>query len=543
VDVADTEPKFGSGGRQPNVLLITTDEERYSLPQLEGFTLPARQWLQERGTTFDRYYVASAMCSSSRSVMYTGRHVPITKIYDNDNMPYIRPLDPELKTLGSMMQAAGYYTAYQGKWHLSNAYRSPANPGSTAEALQPYGFTEFNDWGDIDGGAWAGLKLDPVIAGQAVRWLRERAPVVEREQPWFMAVNFVNPHDIMSYDYGSRRSITPPPNLADAVTVKPPADVPLYSTIWDIDLPSTASDDLADAPQAVREYAGLAATMFGDIAEPEQWRMGLNFYVNCIRDVDRSVTHVLEALVASGQADRTVVIFTSDHGEMAGSHGLRQKGNLVYDENFHVPLVIVHPDVAGGRRVEALGSAVDLAPTILELAGVDPEQLRSAFDGVHGRSLAPVVTGAASQVRDGVLTAVESVLTLDADFWRAFGEGDAPEHVKDGTLRPDWRKRGFLRGWTDERYTFGRYFSPLEPNRPTGVETLMRDNDVVLYDRENDPTETVNLANDPAHQDLVGSLTAQLEALIDAEIGADTNAWVPEKPLLLGAPRWRGDSL
>jgi arylsulfatase A-like enzyme len=60
-----------------------------------------------------------------------------------------------MATLGTMMQAAGYYTAYQGKWHLSNAYRTPANPGSTATALVPYGFSEFNDWGDIDGGAWA----------------------------------------------------------------------------------------------------------------------------------------------------------------------------------------------------------------------------------------------------------------------------------------------------------------------------------------------------------------------------------------------------
>ena len=76
------------------------------------------------------------MCSSSRSVMYTGQHVPITKIYDNDNMPYIRPLDPGLGTLGTMMQAAGYYTAYQGKWHLSNAYRTPEDPDPRSEALR-----------------------------------------------------------------------------------------------------------------------------------------------------------------------------------------------------------------------------------------------------------------------------------------------------------------------------------------------------------------------------------------------------------------------
>ncbi len=536
-----TASALGRAAGRPNVLLITTDEERYTLPRLEGFSLPARDWLHRRGTSFDNYYVASAMCSSSRSVMYTGRHVTDTKIFDNDNMPYIRPLDTQMATLGTMMQAAGYYTAYQGKWHLSNAYRTPANPGETSKALQPYGFTEFNDWGDIDGGAWAGLKVDPVIAGQAVRWLREKAPVVSRDQPWFMTVNFVNPHDIMSYDYGTTRSITPPPNLAEAVKVRPPASTPLYDKVWDIDVPASATDDLAGAPQAVREYAGLADTMFGPVQDPHDWRLGLNFYVNCIRDVDRSVALVLDALVASGQADRTVVVFTSDHGELAGSHGLRQKGNLVYDENFHVPLIICHPDVDGGGRSDALGSAVDLAPTILHLAGVDPDELRERFDGLGGHSLVPALADGAP-VRDGVLTAVESVLTLDADFWRAFGRADAPGRIQSGDLRPDWRKRGFLRGYTDTRYTFGRYFSPLEPNRPRTVDELLTGNDVVLYDRLTDPTETVNLAVDPANRDLVATYLTKLEALIDAEIGRDLDPWVTEKPVLLGAPRWRGDS-
>ena len=92
------------------------------MPRPDGFVLPARARLQQRGVTFDRYYVASAQCSSSRSVIYTGRHMPNTEIHDNDNMPYIRPLDPALGTLGSMLRTAGYYCAYQGKWHLSRAY-------------------------------------------------------------------------------------------------------------------------------------------------------------------------------------------------------------------------------------------------------------------------------------------------------------------------------------------------------------------------------------------------------------------------------------
>lgn len=188
-----------------------------------------------------------------------------------------------------------------------------------------------------------------------------------------------------------------------------------------------------------------------------------------------------------------------------------------------------------------MSSAVDLAPTILHLAGVDPDELRNCFDGLGGHSLVPALDGATTG-RDGVLTAVESVLTLDSDFWRAFGRADARDRVQSGDLRPDWRKRGFLRGYTDHRYTFGRYFSPLTPNRPGTVEELLADNNVVLYDRLTDPEETVNLATDPAHRELLASYLAKLEALIGAELGHDDQPWVTEKPLLLGAPTWRGDS-
>jgi arylsulfatase len=529
-----------STGRPPNILLITSDEERYTLPEPDGFVLPARERLQQRGVTFDSYYVASAQCTSSRSVIYTGRHMPITEMYDNDCMPYIRRLDPALGTLGSMLRTAGYYCAYQGKWHLSRAYKDPADPRPTTDALEPYGFSEFNDWGDLDGGAWAGLKLDPVIAGQAVKWLRNRAGAVAHEQPWFLTVNFVNPHDVMSYDYGGRRVVAPPPNLAEAMLVRPPAGVPLYAKVWDVDVPATVGDDLSGAAPAVREYAQAMETMFGPVPDEQAWRLGLNFYLNCTRDVDRSIDLVLDALVASGQADQTVVIFTSDHGEMAGSHGLRQKGNLVYDENFHVPLIVCHPDLSGSTRTDALGSAIDLAPTLLDIAGVDQATVAERFPDLHGTSLLPALTG--EHVRDGVLTAVEIVTPLDNSYWRSLGQPDGAERVQAGTLRPDWTKRGFLRGYTDHRYTFGRYFSPLEPNRPRTLDRLLADNDVVLYDRHTDPHEQLNLANDPANRSLVSDLSAKLEALIDAEIGTDTRAWVAERPRLVGWPTWRGDA-
>lgn len=524
---------------RPNILLITTDEERFALPQPEGFVLPARERLSAMGTSFERHYVASAQCSSSRSVIYTGQHMPLTQIHDNDNMPYVRPLDPSLGTLGTMLGASGYHCVYQGKWHLSKAYRRPGDRGSSVDALRPYGFVSFNEWGDIDGGAWAGLKVDPVIAGQAARWLRDDAPTLG-DQPWFMTVNFVNPHDIMSFDYGGRALVTPPPNLAEAMVVRAPADIPMYRKRWDVQPPDTVDDPLAGAPEAVREYAGAVEVMFGPVHDPQHWVDGLNFYLNCTRDVDRHVGVVLDALAASGQADRTVVVFTSDHGELAGAHGLRQKGNLVYDENFHVPLVIVHPDVAGGGRADSLSSAIDLAATLLDIAGVDPAAAAERYPALHGHSLLPVVASGAT-VRDGVLTAVEIITTLDEGYWRGLTRPDAPALIESGRLRPDWRKRGFLRGYTDDRYTFGRYFSPLNPNRPATLDALYANNDVVLYDRLTDPGETTNLAADPAHSALVETYRQKLEDLIDREIGTDTHAWVHEPPRLLGWPTWRGD--
>ena len=108
------------------------------------------------------------------------------------------------------------------------------------------------------------------------------------------------------------------------------------------------------------------------------------------------------------------------------------------------------------------------------------------------------------------------------------------QRIKSGDLRPDWTKRGFLRGYTDDRYTFGRYFAPLKPNRPEGVDDLFADNDVVLYDRETDGAEMTNLATDPAQRKLVAEYADKLESMITDEIGADTRAWVTERPTLIG---------
>ena len=301
------------------------------------------------------------------------------------------------------------------------------------------------------------------------------------------------------------------------MVVKDPADIPMYGPRWDFENPTNWDDDLGGAAPAIHEYRKVMDTVFGPVLDQSHWRDGVNFYLNCLRDVDRHIEVVLDALQASGQADRTIVIVTADHGEMAGAHGLRQKGNLPYDENTHVPMVIAHPDFAAGTSTEALASAVDIAPTLLAMAGVDDDHVAERFPGLGGHSLLPALGG--SSVRDGILVAIESVVTLDSSFWEHFADPDAAEHIAAGDLRPDWRKRGFLRAYSDLRYTCARYFSPLEPNRPKTLNDLFAANDVLLYDRASDPGEMVNLALDPAYASVVQDRSAKLEALISAEIG------------------------
>ncbi|MCX4546459.1 hypothetical protein [Streptomyces sp. NBC_01565] len=202
---------------------------------------------------------------------------------------------------------------------------------------------------------------------------------------------------------------------------------------------------------------------------------------------------------------------------------------------------VVHVAVQPGRQAHQL-PGIQVLRGGIELRHLRPRQEGRAatrHPALKGHSLMPVLHG--SPVRQGILNAVESITTLDASFWFEFADPEAPERVESGDLRPDWNKRGFLRAYSDERYTFGRYFSPLNPNRPTDIDMLLADNDVVLYDREQDPAELRNLATDPAHHDLVERYRVLLEDLIDAEIGPDTHAWVTERPLLLGWPTWHGD--
>lgn len=529
--------------RPPNILFIVGDQQRDWQDLPTQLDLPARDWLAQRGALFQNYQVHTTPCSPSRSTMYTGLHTQHTRMISNHGAPPFPEMAP-VRTVGHLLREHGYITAYKGKWHLSSighgANLDYGRYPSTRDALEPFGFSDFNDDGDPHGVTLTGYKYDAQIAAQAAQWLYERGR--DSEKPWFLAVNFVNPHDVMFYDDADRRQTRTRLDADYLSPLAPPPREGLYAKDWDVPLPRSWYE--ADPTKNVwsqRSYVDFCDMVFGEIPPDDEarWRRYQSYYFNCIRDVDRRVMTVLQALEQNGLADNTMVIFTADHGEMAGAHKLRQKGPHAFKENIRVPLAIVHPDAPGGVQTAALGGSLDLVPTILAAAGVSDAHRAERHPELKGVDLLPAVTRADARTqRDtlGHLYDYNTTLYLDPPFARTLiGSGYKANPL--GMLRasidlrqigPSLDNRGFFRGVFDGRYKFVRYFAPSQHHTPEDWATLIQHNDLELYDTQADPDELVNLATDAeAHRERILELSAQTNALVAREIGVDDGAELP----------------
>ena len=527
-----------------NILFILTDQERLFRPgELPaGFSLPGHERLLRTGTLFTHHTINSCVCTPSRSVLYTGRHIQQTGMFDNTNFPWIQSMSYDIPTVGDLLRDAGYYTAYKGKWHLHKEFETVNKLGNptrifTAE-MEQYGFSDYMGIGDIIAHTQGGYLHDGITAAMAASWLRGKGrELAGTNRPWFMAVNLVNPHDVMFYDTDAPGT---PVKTARGLThvARDPKD-PLYAQQWQFDLPRSHSQpiDAPGRPPAHRDFLRSHDALVGEIPNEEpRWRRRHNYYLNCLRDADRNIVTVLDELDAAGLADRTIVIYTADHGDMDGAHQLHAKGAVAYREQNNVPLIIAHPGYAGGRTCGALTSHVDIAPTLVGLTGADAAKRSTIVDGLPGKDFSgllgdPVGAGV-NALREGVLFNYNMFAYLDGDYLlRAVAhiqQGGDPKKLKEAGLVPDLRKRGAVRSVFDGRYVFSRYFAPREHNRPTTLEQIYAHNDVELYDREKDPDEMVNLAaKRGAASDLVMAMNDKLNRLIDAEVGEDRGQMLP----------------
>ena len=201
------DPAIAQETKRYNILLILTDQERSFRPgELpSGYDLPGHQKLASSGITFENHQIASCVCTPSRSVIYTGQHIQNNGMFDNTNFPWSSDLSTDIPTLGDLLRREGYYTAYKGKWHLTDEFETANNlhmpERILSKEMEEYGFSDYFGIGDVIAHTEGGYLHDDVIASMTQSWLRGKGNQLGVQQtPWFLAVNLINPHDVMFYN-------------------------------------------------------------------------------------------------------------------------------------------------------------------------------------------------------------------------------------------------------------------------------------------------------------------------------------------------------
>jgi arylsulfatase A-like enzyme len=366
-----------------NVIVFISDQER----AIQHFprdwarrNLPGLTRLQRHGLTFENAFCNACMCSPSRATLMTGyfpaQHGVKYTLEENmpdDQYPQVE-LQPGFKNLASVMSAAGYNVVYKGKWHLSKPAGSEFAPSDVA----PYGFTRWNppDAGasqDIDqegggttdnDGRFMSQQGDVQSGDEGV--LQYLTSVAAGQQPFFLVVSLVNPHDVLLY----------PRNYLKAG----------YDDSWlegDIDLPETVDEDLSTKPIVQREFLKVMNIGSGKLNTRQKKRAYLNFYGNLMKLCDGYVVDILDNLAAHKLLDNTLVIRTSDHGEMGLAHGgARQKNFNSYEETLRVPLIYSNPRLwSKPATSQVMVSHVDFLPTLASLVDA-PASARARWQGV-----------------------------------------------------------------------------------------------------------------------------------------------------------------
>ena len=527
--------------RSENGGFVFGDQERYFSRWPTGLSLPGRERLQRTGVTFQSHYTSAIMCTPSRSVLVTGLQTPDTRMFDNCDVAWVQSLSTNVPTIGHMLRKAGYYTAYKGKWHLNKDFDTQEPTRLFTSEMDAYGFSDYVNPGDIIGHTLGGYHFDQLIASSAVTWLRRVGqPLTNEGKPWSLFVSLVNPHDVMYFNTDAPgQKVQDTGKLLRHAAAAP--DHELYKATWDLPVAPTLREpmDAPGRPKAHGEFVKVWDHVLGHIPlEEERWRRFNDFYLNSIRTMDLQLANLLHELDALGLADRTIVVFTSDHGELAGAHGLHGKGPFAYEEGIHVPLMISHPDVKGGQTTKAVSSHIDIVPTLLSMAGAAGRAGELAGRELPGKDLTPILgnpgPAAVHAARPGALFTYSALACNDAGLFAVAGEaiaaGKSPrEEMQKAGYQPDLKKRGSVRTVFDGRYKFSRYFAPVDRNRPGNLDELYKANDVELFDLQTDPAETVNLGKDrEKNAELIATMSGKLEALIKAEIGQDDGREMPE---------------
>ena len=546
---------------RPNVLLVLTDQLRYppvyeaeELARFRSEHMPGQENLRKSGVSFTHHYPMSAACAPSRASLLTGQYPSLhgvtqtdglAKAPDSEDMFWLAP--DTVPTLGDWFRAGGYRTYFKGKWHASHAHLDAhdgegyllsiddnGNPIQEnieeyleADLLDDFGFSE---WVGPEphglGKHNTGTVKDPFTADETIELLG-RLDGDDSERPWLTVCSFLNPHDDSLFGVVA---------LAQGLRYHP-ASVP------HVEQSPTRHEDLSTKPACQQSMVDLWARL----GAPQPWiQTHLKFYYQLQATVDLEIDRVLQALRATKAYENTIVVFSSDHGDMQGAHGgMHEKWHVAYEEALHVPLVVSSPLLPGGEReIDIPTNHADLLPTLLGLAGIDQAQALTQLQGDHtdahalvGRDLSDAIRAAEPAApREPVLFLTDDEISEGsargmspfqrvARATRTYATIEQPNHIETVIAEVDVAGEQHLvkfsryhdneQFWTvpgerDERLRGRKTITVTEPE-PDEYE---------LYDLTLDPLEERNLAHPTYADDSSRTLQQTMLALLAEEVAA-----------------------
>ncbi len=404
----------------PNILWICTDQQRYDTIAALGNTFvstPNIDELARQGVAFERAYCQSPICTPSRASFLTGMYPSSLRVNRNGN-----PRFPDFPPLISRRLAdRGYVCGLVGKLHLSSAYGRVEERADDGYTFWNYSHAPRDDWEyGHDYAEWVrskGFNLgeltrDPAGVPAEVHqttWCAEKTiEFIEanRNRNWFASVNIYDPHPPFNPPRAYR-------DLFDPARVKPPlfreSDLEQQQKLERIDFQSVAKhpDDL-DIKSPILPQSPTPGLAEADSPGARDAGSLIAAYYAMIKLIDDQLGRIMGALDAMDLRRNTVIIFTSDHGETLGDHGLILKGCRFYEGLVRVPLIWSWPGrFLNDLRSDALVELTDIAPTLLDMVGV------SAPGYMVGSSLLPILTGEAPPQRHRDYVRCEYIDALD----------------------------------------------------------------------------------------------------------------------------------
>ena len=465
---------------RPNILWFCTDQQRADTIHSLGnphIRTPSIDRLAADGIAFNRAYCTSPICTPSRVSFLTGRYPRTTRARWNANTEF--PADEVLIT--RLLADSGYDCGLVGKLHIAGADKRVEPRVNDGYRVFLWSHHPMPDWPESDYTKWLAEKGESwerhyhvppesrhAYAGMPAElhqttWCAEKCIQFISEPhdgPWLMSVNVFDPH----------HPLDPPKEYLDRYD---PDSLPL---------PLYREGELENKPKFQQIHKGrqtYGQAVSGLELSDRQKRECTAAYYAMIELIDDQFGRIMAALEDTGQLDNTIVIFTSDHGELMGDHGIYWKGCYFYEGLVRVPLIVSWPGRLPSHRSDALVELHDLAPSILELAGIEVP------DRMQAKSLLPILTGETDHHRDHVL----------CEYYRALGY--APLDAN-GTML------------FDGRYKICVYHES-EPGE--------------LYDLQTDPGEFDNLWDKPEFADLKMHM---LKRCFDAAVVQTLDPWPPQ---------------